>query len=64
MFCIPLLFALVSAYAYRYIPGYLTNPLPFAIAGDLILITSLFVLGGEFWDKLKGLFSYNAKISD
>jgi len=26
-----------------------------------MLLTSLFVLGGEFWDKLRSLFIYGAK---
>jgi hypothetical protein len=62
MFFVPVLFALVSVYAYEYIPGYSTNPIPYAIAGDLLLLASLFVLGGDFWDKLKGLFVYSDRI--
>ena len=62
MFCIPLLFAWVSVYAADYIPGFLENPLPYAIGGDLLLIVSLFVLGGDFWDKLKALFAYSDKV--
>jgi hypothetical protein len=62
MLCVPVLFALVSVYAYEYIPGYATNPIPYAIAGDLLLLASLFVLGGDFWDKLKGLFVYSDRI--
>jgi hypothetical protein len=34
---------------------------PAAIAGDLLLVSSLFVLGGEFWGKLRALFVYDAK---
>ena len=34
---------------------------PAAIAGDLLLVSSLFVLGGEFWGKLRALFIYDAK---
>jgi hypothetical protein len=26
-----------------------------------MLISSLFVLGGDFWDKVRGLFIYEAK---
>jgi hypothetical protein len=33
----------------------------FAVAGDLLLLASLFVLGGDFWDKLKALFIYDAR---
>ncbi len=31
------------------------------IISDIIFITSLFVLGGDFWDKLRALFVYTAK---
>ncbi len=34
----------------------------FLKVGDLLLVASLFVLGGEFWDKLKSLFVYGAKV--
>lgn len=32
------------------------------LALDLVLAASLFVLGGEFWDKLRSLFLYDAKV--
>ncbi|TDI37624.1 MAG: hypothetical protein E2P02_22370 [Acidobacteria bacterium] len=28
---------------------------------DLILLTSFFVLGGEFWQKIRALFRYDTK---
>jgi hypothetical protein len=31
------------------------------IASDLMFLASLFVLGGDFWDKLRALFIYKAK---
>jgi hypothetical protein len=31
------------------------------IASDVVFIASLFVLGGDFWDKLRALFTYRAK---
>ena len=30
--------------------------------GDILLISSFFVLVGDFWDKIWGLFIHNAKI--
>ena len=33
-----------------------------AIVGDIILLFSLFVLGGNFWDKLRALFIGDAKV--
>lgn len=32
-----------------------------ALSGDLLLLASLFVLGGDFWDKLRALFTRDAK---
>jgi hypothetical protein len=32
-----------------------------AIAGDALLLTSLFVLGGDFRDKLRSLFIHDPK---
>lgn len=62
MFATPLVFALISGYAADLIPGFIENPLPYAIAGDITLILSLFVLGGDFWDKVQALFLYDAKV--
>jgi len=62
MFCIPILFAWISIYAADYIPGFSQNPLPYAIGGDLLLLVSLFVLGGDFWDKIRALFVHDAEV--
>lgn len=43
------------------IPSLARNPLPYAIGGDLLLLASLFVLGGNFWDKIRSLFVYHAQ---
>jgi len=37
------------------------HPRLVALAGDLLLLTSLFLLGGDFWDKLRSLFVRDAK---
>ena len=62
MFATPLVFALISGYAAERIPGFIENPLPYAIAGDISFILSLFVLGGDFWDKVQALFLHDAKV--
>ncbi len=31
------------------------------VSSDLVFVASLFVLGGDFWDKLRALFIYKAK---
>ena len=60
-FAIPILFGWLSPYAGTLIPGYQGNEITFALAGDLLLLVSLFVLGGDFWDKLRALFIHDAK---
>lgn len=60
MFSLPLLFAWLGPYFAHHIPGYETHRLMVSIIGDLMLISSLFVLGGEFWDKIRALFIHGA----
>ena len=45
MFVLPILFGWLAPYATHLIPGYATYRLVFNLLGDLILISSLFVLG-------------------
>ena len=61
MFTAPLLLAWTWPYLGRYLPGALQNPLAYAVAGDVLLLASLFVLGGAFWDKLRSLFMHRAR---
>ena len=62
MFALPLLFGWAAPYFGHHLPGYETNPIAFAIVGDLVLLISLFLLGGDFWDKLHSLFLYDARV--
>ena len=62
MFIIPLLMAWLLPYFGLVSPFYQDNLILFSLAGDLLFISSLFVLGGEFWDKLQALFVYGAKV--
>ena len=62
IFCIPLLFGWLSIYISKWIPGLLSYPLPFAIGGDVLILASLFVLGGDFWDKIRSLFIHDAEV--
>jgi hypothetical protein len=62
MFAVPIVFGWLAPYATDLIPGYLGNEFTYAIVGDLLLLSSLFVLGGDFWDKLRALFIRGAKV--
>jgi hypothetical protein len=62
MFSIPILFGWVAPYISKmiHLEDYLVA---YAITGDVLLLASLFVLGGDFWDKIRGLFVHNSKLS-
>ena len=60
MFGIPLLFGWISPYLQNLIPRFEENRLLLAVAGDLLFIGSLIVLGGDFWDKVRSLFVHDA----
>jgi hypothetical protein len=62
MFALPLLFAWLGPYVAHHVPGYEANRLLVSIVGDLLLVSSLFVLGGEFWDKIRALFIHDARV--
>jgi hypothetical protein len=59
MFVVPLLTAWATPYVSGLLPLTQAQVLSIAVAGDVLLLASLFVLGGEFWDKLRSLFDYD-----
>jgi hypothetical protein len=61
MFMLPILLGWLAPYGGYLLPGYRMNPYAYGIAGDLMLLVSLFVLGGDFWDKLRSIFVHGAK---
>jgi len=61
MFCLPLLLGWPEPY-FRHISGFEAHRLLVAVIGDLLLVSSLFVLGGEFWDKIRALFIRDARV--
>ena len=62
IFCVPLLFGWLSPYISKWVPGFLSNPLPFAIGGDILILASLLILGGDFWDKIRSLFIHDTEV--
>ena len=60
MFALPLVFAAIEPYLGSHIGVNANNRLAFALAGDALLISSVFVLGGNFWDKIRSLFVHDA----
>jgi hypothetical protein len=61
MFVLPIVFSYFIFYAPDLIPGYRDHRIALNVAADLLLVSSFFVLGGDFWDKFRALFVYDAK---
>ena len=62
LFSLPILMGLLLPYLS--LEFHFMQDIPFFLypVSDLILIASLFVLGGNFWDKLRALFIHRAKV--
>lgn len=60
MFCAPLVLAWLGPYAAEVRPDLFALGFPVLVAGDLLFGLSFFVLGGEFWDKIRALFVHGA----
>jgi hypothetical protein len=60
MFAVPLLSGWLAPYAEHLTPGLAIRGLGWSLGGDVLLLASLFVLGGDFWEKLRSLFTYDA----
>ncbi len=55
-------FAYLTFYAPEIIPGYDVYRVPMNLTADALFIVTLFILGGDFWDKLRALFIYDARV--
>jgi hypothetical protein len=62
MFLLPLIPTYVMAYVPQWLPDNSPQRLYVNLAADFMFLTSLFVLGGDFWDKLRALFSHDARV--
>jgi hypothetical protein len=62
LFLIPVIPAYVMAYAPQWLPDTSPARLYVNLVADFIFAASLFVLGGDFWDKLRALFIYESRV--
>lgn len=53
----------LGPYVQGLLPGVQVHRQVYAAAGDMLMLLSLFILGGDFWDKLRALFVREAKVS-
>jgi hypothetical protein len=61
LFCFPFVQGLAETWAGHIVPQLVTHQLWGDVVVDVMLIASLFVLGGNFWDKLRALFFVDAR---
>ena len=61
MFAAPILLGWFGPYLHHFLPGFDTHPMWWHVGGDVVFVASFFVLGGEFWDKLRALFVHGAR---
>jgi hypothetical protein len=61
MFLLPLVPTYLMAYVPQWLPDHSPQRLYVNLAADFLFLVSLFVLGGNFWDKLRALFLYDAR---
>jgi len=62
MFCLPLISSFLEPYVDNIWPGLRPNLWQLQALGDLMLIGSFFVLGGNFWEKVRALFIRTARV--
>ncbi len=61
MFVLPVVFGWLGPYGAHHIPGYPDHRFVVSLIGDVMFVASLFVMGGDFWDKVSALFTYDAR---
>ncbi len=57
----PLVFFWVATYLPQFLAFYTEHSLSTNLTADLMFFASFFVLGGDFWDKIRALFVYEAR---
>ena len=62
MFVLPVIVGWLGPYWAHRIPGYESHRFAVSLIGDGMFIASLFVLGGDFWDKIRSLFIHNDRV--
>jgi hypothetical protein len=63
MFCLPLISSFIEPYIDAVAPGLRPNSWALQLLGDVLLLGSFFVLGGNFWEKLRALFIRSARVT-
>ena len=62
MFCLPLISGWLEPYIDAVAPGLRPNMWQLQLLGDLMFFASFFVLGGNFWEKIRSLFIRGTRV--
>lgn len=62
MFSVPIIIGIAQPYLAYFMSFFEELPLWCYITSDILFVSSFFVLGGDFWDKLSGLFKHDVKV--
>jgi hypothetical protein len=60
-FTLVLLIGLAMPYVLSFYGNLMEHLLVITLVSDFILISCLWILGGDFWDKLRSLYIYNSR---
>lgn len=64
MFLVPLAWSMLEPYIDYFWPGLRSDKWEYQLAGDLVFLAGIFVLGGNFWEKVRALFIRTARVVD
>jgi len=56
-----IIFAYITFYAPHWLPGYDEHRIAINLTADVLMVITLFILGQDFWEKIRALFMYDAK---
>ena len=57
------IFAYLTFYVPEWLPGYDEHRIAINLTADFLMVITLFILGQDFWEKIRALFIYDAKAS-
>jgi len=62
MLVVPILYAWMASYVPSWLPENYVMRVWVNLGLDVVTFASLFVLGGDFWDKVRALFLHDARV--
>jgi hypothetical protein len=62
MLVVPTLYVWIASYAPSWLPEDYVMRVWVNLGLDVVTLASLFVLGGDFWDKVRALFFHDARV--